>query len=85
MTSAEAARLLNVSRTYFNTLVETGKLGAIERTEGGHRRIPKSVVLAYQAEGRRKQTQALAELTAASEELGLYDDEMEGIPRREAR
>lgn len=85
LTSAEAAKLLNVSRTYLNTLVEEGKLGPIERTEGGHRRIPKSVVLAYKQHSRRRQEKALEEMSKAAQDLGLYDTEMEGVPRRKAR
>ncbi|WP_349745285.1 helix-turn-helix domain-containing protein [Roseateles cavernae] len=85
LTSAQAAELLNVSRTYFNVLADSGKLGAVERTEGGHRRVSKSVVLAYKAESRRKQEKAISDMVEASQELGLYDDEMEGIPQRKVR
>jgi len=85
LTSAEAARLLNVSRTHLNTLVSAGKLGLVDRTEGGHRRISRSAVLAYRTRSRRQQEQAMADMAAASDDLGMYDDELKSIPRRKAR
>ena len=80
LTSAQAASLLNVSRTYLNSLVETGKLGVVERTQGGHRRIFKAVLMRYKAQSLAKQQQALAAMAQASEDMGLYDDELAGIP-----
>lgn len=85
LTSEEAARLLRVSRTHLNTLLDAGKLGAVRRTEGGHRRVAKAAVLAYKAESQQRQAQGLAAMAEASHRLGLYDEEMAGVPRRRKR
>lgn len=82
VTSEEAAKLLHVSRTHLNTLVDEGKLGRIRHTQGGHRRIERAAVLAYKEMTKAKQKKGLARTAQASERMGLYDKELEGLPVR---
>jgi excisionase family DNA binding protein len=84
LTTEEAAKLLNVSRTHLISLVESGTLPA-SRTSGGHRRIPKAAVLAYKGQMQARQRKGLDAMMKASGDLGLYHDELEGIPRRSKR
>ena len=85
LTSEQAAELLHVSRTHVNTLMDSGALGAVVRTAGRHRRVPKAAVLAYREAGKKRQARGLEAMTRASERLGLYDDGLAGIPRRSKR
>ena len=80
MTSEGAAKLLSVSRTHLNSLIEAGELGAVRRTSGGHRRISKSAVLAYWARTKERQLEGLDEMIKASQRLGLYDAEIDDLP-----
>ena len=82
LTSEEAAKLLRVSRTHINTLMDTGKLGEVSRTAGGHRRISRTAVLAYKTKSKKRQTRGLDAMADASQRLGLYADERAGIPHR---
>lgn len=85
VTSEQAAKLLHVSRTHVNTLVAEGKLGTARLTPGGHRRLAKADVLRYKAESKTRQARGLDSMAAASERLGLYEDELAGIPVRASK
>lgn len=85
LTSEAAAKLLHVSRTHLNSLLDAGMLGAVSRTAGGHRRIPKAAVLAYKANSKARQARGLEAMVQASQRLGLYEDELAGVPRRAKR
>jgi excisionase family DNA binding protein len=85
LTSEAAAKLLHVSRSHLNTLVDAGQLGEVRRTPGGHRRIAKAAVLQYKAASRERQTQGLSAMVEASERLGLYEEELAGLPVRAKR
>ncbi len=52
LTAQDAARLLSVSRTHLNALLERERIPHA-RTPGGHRRIPASALLDYK---RRRET-----------------------------
>lgn len=82
LTSEEAAQLLHVSRTHINTLMDTGKLGAVSRTAGGHRRVSRTTVLDYKARSKERQAKGLEAMADASQRLGLYAKEKAGIARR---
>lgn len=84
-TSVEAARLLHVSRTHLNTLIEEGKIGGVRRIQEGHRRLRLSAVLEYKEETKVLQKTALNKTIAASQRIGLYDAELEGLPVRKQR
>lgn len=85
LTSEAASKLLHVSRTHLNTLVDTGQLGEVRRTAGGHRRISKAAVLQYKAASKDRQAKGLDAMVEATERLGLYDSELDGIPVRSKR
>lgn len=69
ITTQQAADLLNVSRPYLVGLVEKGDLPV--RKVGNHRRLPLADVLEYKACNRANRLEALRELTALDQELGL--------------
>jgi excisionase family DNA binding protein len=85
LTSEAAAKLLHVSRTHLNGLADAGALGVVRRTDGGHRRISKAALLEYKARSRERQTKGLDAMMAASQKLGLYDEELAGLPVRKSR
>jgi excisionase family DNA binding protein len=47
LTSTEAAKLLHVSRGQINLLAESGALGEVRKTVGGHRRISLNGAITY--------------------------------------
>jgi excisionase family DNA binding protein len=69
ITTQQAADPLNVSRAYVISLIDEGTLPA--RMVGNHRWMPLRAVLAYKADSRAKRRQALRELAAYDQELGL--------------
>ncbi len=69
LTTQQAADLLNVSRPYLVGLVKSGTLPA--RMVGNQRRLPLKDVLAYKADTRARRREALRELAALDQELGL--------------
>ena len=80
LTSEQAAELLHVSRTHVNKLVDSGALGIVSKTIGGHRRVPKVAVMAYKTESKSRQAKGLERMSEASRRMGLYEDELAGIP-----
>lgn len=76
-----AAALLHVSRTYLNALIDEGQLPA-RTTPGGHRRIPREAVLAFEERMRAEQREGLDRLMDASRRAGLYDAELDAVPVR---
>jgi excisionase family DNA binding protein len=81
LTSEQASKLLHMSRTHVNSLLDSGVLGPVTRTAGGHRRISHAAVLAYKQQSKQRQARGLVAMTEASQRLGLYKGELEGIPR----
>jgi excisionase family DNA binding protein len=69
LTTQQAADLLNASRPYLVGLVRNGTLAA--RMVGNQRRLPLKDVLAYKAATRAQRRDALRELAALDQELGL--------------
>jgi excisionase family DNA binding protein len=69
ITTQEAAELLNVSRPYVVGLIDKGVLPA--RMVGNQRRLPLKDVLVYKAEKYEKALEALEEISAIDQELGL--------------
>ncbi|CAE6906730.1 hypothetical protein R69608_03259 [Paraburkholderia nemoris] len=72
LSTENVARILNMSRPYIVKLADSGKLGAIEKTAGGQRRIPVAAVEAYRSARQAKSRKALEELATTSEEACLY-------------
>ena len=69
ITTQQAADLLNVSRPYLVGMIEKGMLAA--RMVGNQRRLPLKDVLAYKTENRAKRLEAIREMVAIDQELGL--------------
>ena len=84
LTSEQTAKLLGVSRTHVNMLINSKALPA-SRTAGGHRRVPRAAAVAYKAQMKERQAKGLDQMVEASQRLGLYDNELEGVPRRTKR
>lgn len=75
LSPAEAARLLNVSRTYFLKLLDKGEI-PFSNVPGGstHRRIRRQDVIDYEEEQIRQAEDTLSGIVRESEELGLYEE-----------
>jgi excisionase family DNA binding protein len=69
ITTQQAADLLNVSRPFLIGLIDTGALPV--RMVGNQRRIPLQDLLDYKADIYAKRREALRELVAYDQELGL--------------
>ena len=85
LTSGEAAKLLHVSRRHLIRLVEAGELTDVRWTFGGHLRIAKTAVLKFKSACKNRQKKSLQVMVRASERLGLYDQELAGVPVRAKR
>ncbi|HEY5857856.1 MAG TPA: helix-turn-helix domain-containing protein [Aldersonia sp.] len=70
LTTQQAAELLGVSRPHVIKLLDEGRIEY--RLVGRHRRIPASSLLAYRRSRQVEARRAADELTALTEDLGLY-------------
>jgi excisionase family DNA binding protein len=82
LSTQQAADLLGVSRPYFVKLLEQGKLP--HRKVGAQRRVRYGHLLRYLERERQGANQALDELVALSEEMGLYQMEQSGVLKNRA-
>ncbi len=69
ITTQQAANLLCVSRPYLVGMIEKGELPA--RMVGNQRRLPLKEVLAYRLQNQAKRKEALDEMSALHQEMGL--------------
>ena len=72
LSTSQAAEILRVSRPTVVALIDNGHLPAVRL--GSHRRLKLADVLTYQTLAKTKQSAALDELVALSEDLGLYHE-----------
>jgi excisionase family DNA binding protein len=72
LSTSQAAEILGISRPTVVALIDNGHLPAVRL--GSHRRLKLADVLTYKTLAKTKQTAALDELVARSEDLGLYDE-----------
>lgn len=70
LTTQQGADLLSVSRPFFIKLLEDGKIPY--RKVGSYRRVKAQDVLAYIKEYQQTATEAMREMVAESQALGLY-------------
>lgn len=73
LSTGDVAEILNVSCPYVVKSADSGKLGMIEKTADGRRRIPAAAVKAYRSKRQIQNREALADLAATSQEAGLYE------------
>jgi excisionase family DNA binding protein len=71
LSTQQAADLMGVSRPYFVKLLEEGRIPF--RKVGSQRRVRSEALRRYLTEYQRAATQALAEMTAEAQRLGLYE------------
>ena len=69
LTTRQAAGLLQVSRTHLVQLLDDGRIPC--RKVGAHRRVRARDILTYRRETESRRREALDELTALDQELGL--------------
>lgn len=69
--TADVATQLGMSRPYVSMLCDSGKLGEVTKTEGGHRRVRQSAVDAYKLAQRSATAGAVTPREAAME-AGMY-------------
>ena len=69
LTTRQAADLLQVSRTFLVRLLDEGRIPC--RKVGSHRRVRTEDILAYRRDTESRRRDALDELTAQDEKLGL--------------
>ena len=69
MTTRQAADLLQVSRTFLVRLLDEGRIPC--RKVGSHRRVRTEDILAYRRDTESRRRDALDELTAQDQKLGL--------------
>ena len=69
LTTRQAAELLQVSRTHLVQLLDAGRIPC--RMVGSHRRVRAEDILAWRRKTESRRREALDELTARDQELGL--------------
>lgn len=81
LSSEKAAELLHVSLRYLIELLANGNIPGAQNAEDGDWCVPKAAVLQYKVQMKKHQSKASADVVRVSRDLGLYDDELEGIPK----
>ena len=73
LTTEQAAQLMGHSRPYVAMLIDANKLKGGSVSEVGHRRVPRSSVLAWIKKTNKKIKAGDANYRAAALEAGMYD------------
>lgn len=85
VTLEEAAKILNVSRSYMKTLLESGDLGPVRSTPEGQPLLSAATVHRYRSISRAERAAGLKKMVEATEKLGLYDLDFSKLPRKPRR
>jgi hypothetical protein len=85
LTRQETATLLQVSLPYLEKLVEAGTLSPIGGIDNHPWVFGNRAILKHKAESKARQEESLTVLVELSESLGLYHDELVGVPVRHVR
>lgn len=72
LSTADAAEILGFSRTYVAMLIDNDRIPGAIHSEGGHRRVPKSAVLRYQAAREAEKANKSTDYRAAAQAAGMY-------------
>jgi hypothetical protein len=81
ISSEAAAVTLHVSPLYFESLVVAGILTPATQGQDGHPLFSLAAVLAYKKRSKAMQRSGLTRMMHATQRLGLYDAELDGLPR----
>lgn len=73
LTTEQAAQLMGHSRPYVAMLINANKLKGGSVSEVGHRRVPRSCVLAWIKKANKKNKAGDTNYRAAALEAGMYD------------
>jgi len=73
LSTADAAKILGFSRTYVAMLIDNGKLPGASVSDGGHRRVPQSVVVAYQVAKDARKTSKSTDYRSSGKATGMYE------------
>lgn len=73
LTTEQAAQLMGHSRPYVAMLIDANKLKGGSVSDVGHRRVPRSSVLAWIKKNNKKIKAGDANYRAAALEAGMYD------------
>ena len=80
----EAARLLFISRSHFDTLVHSGKVTATRCAPTEPQQLfSKVALLAYKKRVKARQLRALRSMMEATDRMGLYDAEIDDLQTNE--
>lgn len=80
LSTQEAADILNVSRPFLVKLLEEGNIPFVRL--GAHRRVKLKDILEYKKARSFERKRALDELAQMSQDMGLYDQELEMFENR---
>ena len=73
LTTEQAAQLMGHSRPYVAMLIDANKLKGASVSEGGHRRVPRSSVLAWIKKANLKNNATDSDYKAAASSAGMYE------------
>jgi excisionase family DNA binding protein len=82
LTIEDAAALLFVSQGHVRKLLSAGELNGVHVFADSEVRINRDAILALKERMRAEQKDGLAAMIEASERIGLYDTDAEGLPTR---
>jgi excisionase family DNA binding protein len=80
ISTAQAAQLLGYSRPYVAMLIDQNKFKGATVSTGGHRRVPRAAVVAWQV--KHQVTRKADDLRTAGQKTGTYKSTEAGVVRR---